>query len=144
MAVNLVPHFREAVVHYYQKEHAAQAIATMDGFLVGEKRLSVMIDRQNGQRASSLIVLKNLVGPDEVDDQLKEEIFEQCRKYGQVREVRIHIVENTKEVRVFTLFRLPEEATRALRILPHRKFNKKPVQCELYDYDAYCKHRLNM
>lgn len=144
MAVSLVPHFREALVHYYQKDHAAQAIATMDGFLVGEKRLSVVLDRQNGQRPSSLIVLKNLVEADEVDDQLKEEIFEQCRKYGKVREVRIHVVEATKEVRVFTLFRLPEEANRALRILPHRKFNKKPVQCELYDYDAYCKHRFNM
>lgn len=133
MAVNLVPHFREAVVHFYQKEHATQAIATMDGFLVGEKRISVMVDRQNGQRPSSLIVLKNLLPPEEVDDRLKEEIFDQCKKYGQVREVRIHIVEATQEVRVFTLFRLPEEANRALRILPHRKFNKKPVQCELYD-----------
>lgn len=33
-----------------------------------------MIDRQNGQRPSSLIVLKNLVKADEVDDQLKEEV----------------------------------------------------------------------
>ncbi|OEH75487.1 RNA recognition motif-containing protein [Cyclospora cayetanensis] len=144
MAVNVIPHLQEALVHYYQKGHAAQAVATMDGFLVGERRLSVMIDRMNGQRPSSLIVLKNLVHADEVDDQLKKEIFDQCRKYGQVREVTVHVVEATKEVRVFTLFRLPEEANRALRILPHRKFNKKPVQCELYDYDAYCKHRFNI
>ncbi|XP_026190317.1 uncharacterized protein LOC34622038 [Cyclospora cayetanensis] len=37
MAVNVIPHLQEALVHYYQKGHAAQAVATMDGFLVGGK-----------------------------------------------------------------------------------------------------------
>ncbi|CDJ26807.1 hypothetical protein, conserved, partial [Eimeria acervulina] len=71
-------------------------------------------------------------------------ILDQCKKYGKVKEVRIHIVEATQEVRVFALFTLPEEANRALRILPQRKFNKKPVQCELYDLEAYSKLRLNL
>lgn len=44
MAVNLVPHLREALVHYYQKDHAAQAIATMDGFLVGGSSLLAALD----------------------------------------------------------------------------------------------------
>lgn len=36
------------------------------------------------------------------------------------------------------------EANRALRILPNRKFNKKKVECELYDYEAYKKLRFNL
>lgn len=43
MAVNLVPHLREALVHYYQKDHAAQAIATMDGFIVGGQFSSTVL-----------------------------------------------------------------------------------------------------
>lgn len=105
------------------------------------------------------------------------QIFDQCKKYGSVREVRVHVVEATREVRVFALFKLPEggtstfatlnsllpkhsrlpacftgespggrflaEASRALRILPQRRFNKRPVQCEPYDYQAYCERRFN-
>jgi poly(U)-binding-splicing factor PUF60 len=36
------------------------------------------------------MVLKNMVGPDEVDDELEGEVKEECSKYGNVSRVLIH------------------------------------------------------
>lgn len=35
MRVDLLAHLREAFVHFYEKDHATQAVETMNGFVVG-------------------------------------------------------------------------------------------------------------
>jgi poly(U)-binding-splicing factor PUF60 len=39
---------------------------------------------------SRVLILKNMVGPDEVDDELEGEVKEECSKYGNVNRVVIH------------------------------------------------------
>ena len=41
-------------------------------------------------RESRVLCLKNMVGSDELDDQLQEEIEEECSKYGDVHNVLIY------------------------------------------------------
>ena len=43
-----------------------------------------------GVRESRVLCLKNMVGSDELDDQLQEEIEEECSKYGDVHNVLIY------------------------------------------------------
>ena len=43
-------------------------------------------------RESRVLCLKNMVGSDEVDEQLQEEIEEECSKYGDVENVIIYQV----------------------------------------------------
>lgn len=45
-----------------------------------------------------MLCLKNMVGSDEVDEQLQEEIEEECSKYGDVENVIIYQVSEEERV----------------------------------------------
>ena len=51
-----------------------------------------LIGARGGVRESKVLCLKNMVGSDEVDEQLQEEIEEECSKYGDVENVIIYQV----------------------------------------------------
>ncbi|ESS29599.1 RNA recognition motif-containing protein [Toxoplasma gondii VEG] len=138
------PHRREAYIHFFEKSHANTAVATMHGFDVGGNTLHVTLDARNGDAPSTLIVLKNLMEVAELDDDVKDEIYQECLKHGKVVEVRVHVVASTQEVRAFALYQLPEQANRAVRVLNERSFAKRKVKCELYDMAAYSQRRYEL
>lgn len=80
---------------------------------------------------SKVIMLRNMVGPGEVDDELEPEVKEECnRKYGEV--VTVHIVEMPnvtpeETVRIFVEFTRIESAIKALVDLNGRFFGGKFV-----------------
>ena len=51
-------------------------------------------------RESRVLCLKNMVGSEEVDEQLQEEIEEECSKYGDVENVIIYQVREGRGVNV--------------------------------------------
>ena len=58
--------------------------------------------------ASRCCVLSNMVGAEEVDEELEEEVKEECGKYGAVAKVVIHTDKpSDKCIRVFVLFASP-------------------------------------
>lgn len=75
---------------------------------------------------SQVIMLRNMVGPGEVDDELEPEVKEECnRKYGEV--ITVHIVEMPnvspeETVRIFVEFTRIESAIKALVDLNGRFF----------------------
>lgn len=75
---------------------------------------------------SKVIMLRNMVGPGEVDDELEPEVKEECnRKYGEV--ITVHIVEMAnvspeETVRIFVEFTRIESAIKALVDLNGRFF----------------------
>lgn len=78
---------------------------------------------------SKVIMLRNMVGPGEVDDELEPEVKEECnRKYGEV--ITVHIVEMPnvtpeETVRIFVEFSRVESAIKALVDLNGRFFGGK-------------------
>ncbi|PFH31931.1 RNA recognition motif-containing protein [Besnoitia besnoiti] len=144
MNLDHYPHRREAFVHFFEKSDANTAVATMHGFSIGGNTLHVTLDARNGVAPSTLIVLKNLMDFDDLDDDVKDEIYQECKKHGKVVEVRVHVVPDTKEVRAFALYQLPEQANRAVRVLNNRSFAKRKVKCDLYDMSAYSKHKYDL
>lgn len=81
---------------------------------------------------SKVIMLRNMVGPNEVDDELEPEVKEECnRKYGEV--VTVHIVEMPnvtpeETVRIFVEFTRIESAIKALVDLNGRFFGGELTQ----------------
>ena len=49
-----------------------------------------MLQERGGVRESRVLCLKNMVASDDLDDQLQEEIEEECSKYGDVHNVLIY------------------------------------------------------
>ncbi|KAH8740442.1 Ro ribonucleoprotein-binding protein 1 [Cryptosporidium ryanae] len=90
---------------------------------------------------SNIILLTNMVGPDEIDDELKEEVKIECSKYGKVYDVRIHVSNNLSKpsdrVRIFVVFESPSMAQIAVPALNNRWFGGNQVFCSLYNPERY-------
>lgn len=90
---------------------------------------------------SKVILLRNMVGPGEVDDDLEPEVKDECTtKYGEV--VTVHIMEMPNRipeetVRIFVEFRKIENAIKALVDLNGRFFGGRQVRCCFYDSNLY-------
>ncbi|KAH9610343.1 hypothetical protein KSS87_022705 [Heliosperma pusillum] len=94
-----------------------------------------------------VLLLRNMVGPGEVDDELEDEVASECAKYGTVTRVLIfEITEpdfpSIEAVRIFIQFERPEETTKAYVDLDGRFFGGRVVRAAFYDEDRFNKNEL--
>lgn len=91
---------------------------------------------------SKVVILRNMVGPEDVDDLLKEEIQDECSKFGLVERVIIYNEKQTDNeedenadviVKIFVEFSLASETEKAKEALNGRYFGGRLVRAELYD-----------
>jgi splicing factor 45 len=95
---------------------------------------------------SKVILLKNMVGPGDVDDTLDAETKEECEKYGEVIKVIIYeMPDQTPEetVRIFIEFKTLPSAIKALTDLNGRFFGGRVVGASFYDLDKFNLFQLN-
>eukprot|EP00002_Diphylleia_rotans_P037718 TRINITY_DN8456_c0_g1_i1.p1 TRINITY_DN8456_c0_g1~~TRINITY_DN8456_c0_g1_i1.p1 ORF type:complete len:432 (+),score=121.21 TRINITY_DN8456_c0_g1_i1:66-1361(+) len=86
---------------------------------------------------SRVVVLKNMVGPGEVDDELKDETVEECAKYGEIKSCHIYEsdeigVTPEEAVRIFLQFASQDSALKALVDLDGRFFGGRRVSGSFY------------
>ncbi|XP_018319487.1 splicing factor 45 [Agrilus planipennis] len=90
---------------------------------------------------SKVVVLRNMVGPGEVDDELEPEVKDECNtKYGEVGSVIIHEFmdkEPEEAVRIFVEFKRIESAIKAVVDLNGRFFGGRQVRACFYDADKF-------
>eukprot|EP00191_Tetraselmis_sp_GSL018_P003946 CAMPEP_0177602772 /NCGR_PEP_ID=MMETSP0419_2-20121207/15085_1 /TAXON_ID=582737 /ORGANISM="Tetraselmis sp., Strain GSL018" /LENGTH=319 /DNA_ID=CAMNT_0019096355 /DNA_START=276 /DNA_END=1236 /DNA_ORIENTATION=+ len=89
-----------------------------------------------------VVLLRNMVGPGEVDEQLEDEVAEECSKYGQVNRVIIFEVTEpgfpaSEAVRIFVEFDRKESATKALVDLEGRFFGGRVVRATFFSEDRF-------
>lgn len=76
-----------------------------------------------------------MVGPEDVDDELQEEVTDECGRFGAVNEVIIHNEGSGDDeiVKIFVEFSAPAEAILARDALDGRFFGGRIVRAELYN-----------
>ncbi|KAL5577379.1 hypothetical protein UlMin_019078 [Ulmus minor] len=94
-----------------------------------------------------VMLLRNMVGPGEVDDELEEEVGSECAKYGTVTRVLIFEITEpdfptNEAVRIFVQFERSEETTKALVDLDGRYFGGRVVRATFYDEERFGKNEL--
>ncbi|CAL0313619.1 unnamed protein product [Lupinus luteus] len=94
-----------------------------------------------------VLLLRNMVGPGEVDDELEEEVGSECAKYGTVTRVLIFEITEVnfpvdEAVRIFVQFERSEETTKALVDLDGRFFGGRVVRASFYDEEKFNKNEL--
>ncbi|XP_040577276.1 poly(U)-binding-splicing factor PUF60 [Lepeophtheirus salmonis] len=103
----------------------------------------VMQKLMRNSRESVVVLLKNMVNASEVDDELEEEIQDECSKFGEVSRVIIYQEKQSEEddaeiiVKIFVEFKDHSSAKRAKDSLGGRFFGGKIVVAEIYDQDLY-------
>lgn len=89
------------------------------------------------------MVLRNMVGPGDIDDHLEGEVTEECGKFGRVKRVVIYQERQGEEdgaevvVKIFVEFREVAEMDRAVRALNHRWFGGRKVAAEVYEQERF-------
>ncbi|KAK7485120.1 hypothetical protein BaRGS_00023660 [Batillaria attramentaria] len=89
---------------------------------------------------SKVILLTNMVGPGEVDEELEPETAEECTKYGKVIKVVIFEMPNVSDeeaVRIFVEFERMESAIKAIVDLNGRYFGGRVVRGGFYNLDKF-------
>jgi len=96
-----------------------------------------------GKMESTVLLLKNMVGPDDVDEDLQAEIEEECNKYGKVENVIIYQERQSEDadaeihVKIFVEFVLPDQVKKAKNALDGRFFGGRTVTAFVYDQELY-------
>ncbi|KAF6209569.1 hypothetical protein GE061_015317 [Apolygus lucorum] len=88
---------------------------------------------------SKVVLLKNMVGPGEVDEELEPEVKDECNtKYGDVVRVIIYELPNVvpeEAVRIFVEFKRIESAIKAVVDLNGRFFGGRQVMAGFYPWE---------
>ena len=96
-------------------------------------------------RPSRVLLLKNMVGPGEVDEELENEIGEECTKFGEVHKVRVvelppgPTTPEEEAVRIFVQFAKQAAAMKAYIDLDGRYFGGREVKVAFFaeaDFEA--------
>merc|ERR1712088_828965 len=96
-----------------------------------------------GKEDSVVLLLKNTVDPDEVDEELHDEIQQECGKYGKVENVVIYQEKQDDSddagvhVKIFVEFHESIEAKKAKNGLDGRFFGGRTVSALIYDQEMY-------
>ncbi|KAK9730507.1 RNA recognition motif [Popillia japonica] len=92
---------------------------------------------------SRVVILRNMVEPEDVDETLQEEIQEECSKFGVVERVIIYNEKQSEEddtdviVKIFVEFSMTKEAEMAKDALNGRYFGGRMVKAALYDQTLF-------
>jgi splicing factor 45 len=96
---------------------------------------------------SRVLLLRNMVGPGEVDDDLEAEVAGECSKYGEVVRCLIYecvsgSVSPSEAVRIFVRFTRQEAALKAYIDLNGRYFGGRVVNASFFSEDRFDCHDL--
>lgn len=119
------------------------------GVIVNAGQAATVLDKKPVVKGVSIsgpptrvVLLRNMVGPGEVDSELEDEISSECSKYGSVVRVLIFEITEpnfaaTEAVRIFVQFERSEQTTKALVDLDGRFFGGRVVRASFYDEDRF-------
>jgi poly(U)-binding-splicing factor PUF60 len=111
----------------------------------GQSARHLVMQRLMRPTGSKVVILRNMVGPEDVDESLEEEIQEECSKFGIVERVIIYKEKQTEDenfaeddesdviVKIFVEFSQSAEADRAKAALNGRYFGGRLVSADNYD-----------
>ncbi|XP_011190993.1 splicing factor 45 [Zeugodacus cucurbitae] len=96
---------------------------------------------------SKVVLLRNMVGPGDVDEDLEPEVKDECNtKYGEVANVIIHEAFGTtpeEAVKIFVEFKRIESAIKAVVDLNGRFFGGRQVRAGFYNFDKFKSFQLH-
>jgi RNA recognition motif-containing protein len=96
------------------------------------QRAALMQKLARSGRESPVILLKNLISTEDVDGELEGEVAGECKSFGNVLRVKIHMDKLLEKVYIYVVFDSIEGATKAVEGLHGRYFGGRVVEAKFY------------
>uniref|UniRef100_A0A8C6NQT0 Poly(U) binding splicing factor 60 n=1 Tax=Nothobranchius furzeri TaxID=105023 RepID=A0A8C6NQT0_NOTFU len=127
-----------------QQDEAMEPLSEQEHVSISGNSARHMVMRKLLRKQESIVmVLRNMVGPEDIDDDLEGEVMEECGKFGQVKRVIIYQERQGEEedaeivVKIFVEFSEVAEMNRAIQALNNRWFGGRKVVAEVYDQERF-------
>ncbi|XP_064603258.1 poly(U)-binding-splicing factor PUF60-like isoform X2 [Liolophura sinensis] len=125
-------------------EDPAQSLDQQENMKISGTNARHMVMQKLMRKSDNrVLVLRNMVGPEDLDDDLESEVTDECGKYGSVNKVIIYQEKQSEEedaeviVKIFVEFTSQKEVELAIKHLNGRFFGGRIVRAEKYDPDLY-------
>ncbi|XP_066902382.1 poly(U)-binding-splicing factor half pint isoform X2 [Halyomorpha halys] len=140
-----VPLFKEELQKKLLEENEPQTLQQQENMSIkGQSARHLVMQKLMRKVESRVVILRNMVAPEDVDESLQEEIQEECSKYGTVDRVIIYNEKQSEDddntdiiVKIFVEFSKMKEAEAARDALNGRFFGGRLVKAELYDQTLF-------
>ncbi|KAJ1525764.1 hypothetical protein ONE63_008969 [Megalurothrips usitatus] len=128
------------------EEAEPQTLSAQENISIkGQSARHLVMQKLMRKVESRVVILRNMVEPEDVDETLQEEIQDECSKYGIVERVIIYNERQSEEedddaeviVKIFVEFSQMREAESARDGLDGRFFGGRKVIATLYDQDLF-------
>ncbi|XP_069477949.1 poly(U)-binding-splicing factor PUF60 isoform X1 [Ambystoma mexicanum] len=109
----------------------------------GSSARHMVMQKLMRKQESTVMVLRNMVDPRDIDDDLEGEVTEECGKFGAVNRVIIYQEKQGEEedaeiiVKIFVEFSMVSETHKAINALNGRWFAGRKVVAEVYDQERF-------
>ncbi|KAL8564371.1 hypothetical protein ACOMHN_057393 [Nucella lapillus] len=127
-----------------KEEDNSQTLAQQENLKISGSNARHMVMQKLMRKAEcTVMVLRNMVGADDLDDDLKDEVTDECEKFGKVNRVIIYQEKQSEEdnaevvVKIFVDFSKQEELEKAIAALNGRFFGGRVLTAEKYDQDMF-------
>lgn len=125
------------------EENDAQTLQQQETMSIkGQNARQLVMQRLMRPQESKVVILRNMVGIEDVDETLQDEIQDECSKFGIVERVIIYNEKQTENeddedaeviVKIFVEFSASSECTKATDALHGRFFGGRRVIAQSYD-----------
>ncbi|XP_050049885.1 poly(U)-binding-splicing factor PUF60 isoform X7 [Dermacentor andersoni] len=126
------------------EELEPQTLQQQENMMIKGSNARHMLMRKLMRRTEScVVVLRNMVGVEDLDDELESEVTDECGRFGTVKRVIIYQERQSEDdnaeivVKIFVEFSQAQEAASARDALNGRFFGGRLVKAELYDQTLY-------
>lgn len=123
-----------------QKKIAESSISHEENMSISGSNARYMVMQKLSRKSESkVLVLRNMVGVEDLDEDLEHEVTDECSKFGAVSRVVIYNEKQGEEedaeviVKIFVEFSQPAEVEKAASALSGRWFGGRVIKAEPYD-----------
>lgn len=126
------------------EELEPQTLQQQENIMIkGTNARHILMRKLMRRTESCVVVLRNMVGVEDLDDELESEVTDECGRFGTVKRVIIYQERQSEDenaeiiVKIFVEFSQAQEAASARDALNGRFFGGRLVKSELYDQTLY-------
>ncbi|XP_069956401.1 poly(U)-binding-splicing factor PUF60 isoform X3 [Cherax quadricarinatus] len=138
------PTHQEELAKKLMEDNEPQTLQQQETMSIkGQSARHLVMQKLMRKAESTVVILRNMVGNEDVDELLQDEITEECGRFGVVRHVIIYQEKQSDEddaevlVKIFVEFSNPRESAAAQDALNGRYFAGRLIKAELYDQNMY-------